>query len=224
MATTTEIGVQYAPGETRPVATVFSVYMDNIDAEVLRYQKLCVQKFLPANWDFNQVHAKFDRHAHPNKMEECTEYCPSNVIVFLDIDCIPLTDSAFPTLYEKAERHALVGAVQRANHIENGQHLYAGPFCMAFNKYMYYALGSPTFRETTRGDVGEELTYVWDKYKHEVQLLLPTAVQEPLWNLVGNMRFGHGTTYANKFYHAFESRVSAHRQSAFIDRCKQVLA
>jgi len=209
--------------------------MDNIDPSVCEYQAEVVKRFLPADWNFLQVKAKLQRYSHADAMAVCIASCPTDVIVLLDIDCVPLKESALPFLYDHAKVGTLIGAAQRANHIPNGAHIYAGPFCMAFSRQMYTALGSPVLREAMlegpyrptpgqRGDVCEELTYVWEQYKHKVTLLRPTAVEKPLWNLEpGRERFGHGTTYGDLFYHAFEARISKDRQSRFIEKCKQVL-
>jgi len=210
--------------------------MENIDPLVCEYQDRVVRKFLPADWKFEQVKTTFRRYAHADQMAECIQRSVSDVVVLLDIDCVPLKEPALPYLWSHATlpQGELVGAAQRANHIPNGAHIYVGPFCMAFSKHMYAALGSPTLREAMldgpyrplpgkRGDVAEELTYVWEQYKHKITLLRPTQVETPLWALEKPNQFGHGTTYGDMFYHAFESRLSTDRQSRFIRKCKQIL-
>ena len=220
---------------TTPVASVYSIYMSNIDPLVIDYQERIVRKFIPYGWVFEQVNTEFRRYAHADQMSDLIQRSISDVIVFLDIDCIPLDSRAFPFLYSYASEGTLVGAAQRANHIPNGAHIYAGPFCMAFSRKVYQELGSPVLREAMldkpyrpipgeRGDVCEELTYVWEQNKRKIQLLRPTQVEKPLWNLEpARERFGHGTTYDDLFYHAFESRIGPDHQNRFIRKCRQVL-
>ena len=237
MSQTTDVSIPEIATEARKnVATVVSIYMPNIDAEVVNAQARVMSRFMPADWNFEQRRVPLALYAHADAMRYCIDHCTTDVIAFLDIDCIPLNPSALPYLSNHAAQGELVGCAQRANHIPNGAHIYAGPFCMAFSRQKYVALGSPVLREAMlqgrpyrpiagqRGDVCEELTYVWEQYKHPVTLLRPTHVENPLWNLEpGRERFGHGTTYGDLFYHAFEARVSRDRQNRFIEKCKQVL-
>jgi len=237
MSQTTDVSVPEVAREAwTPLASVYSIYMPNIDPQVCEYQAKVMHKFLPEGWVFAQVSTELKRYAHADAMKKLIETCNTDVIAFLDIDCIPLTVAGFLYMYDHVRQGELVGCAQRANHIPNGAHIYAGPFCMAFSIQMYRALGSPVLREAMlegkpyrpipgqRGDVCEELTYVWEQYKHKVTLLRLTAVEKLLWNLEpGRERFGHGTTYGDLFYHAFEARVSRDRQNRFIEKCKQVL-
>ena len=237
MGETATVGVPEVSAEARtPVASVYSVYMENIDPLVCEYQAKVMKKFLPVDWVFEQVKTAYRRYAHADQMSALIQKSISDVVVLLDIDCVPLKESALPYLLDHAAlpQGELVGCAQRANHIPNGAHIYAGPFCMAFSRHMYAALGSPTLREAMlegpyrpvagqRGDVAEELTYIWEQYKHPVTLIRPTHVENPLWGLEKPRQFGHGTTYGDMFYHAFESRLSTDRQSRFISKCKEIL-
>src|SRR6185437_10375537 len=109
----------------------------------------------------------------------------------------------------------------RANHIKNDAHLYVGPFCMAFDNRHYLELGSPTFYETARGDVGEEVTYRWREREKPVYFLWPTKVEHPLWELTEEHKFGLGTNYENLFYHEFCARNTT---GNFLGKCDQVLS
>ena len=205
-------------------ATIFSTYMSNIDLEVVAYQKKCVEKFLPEGWEFKQIcHAK----THPAALADCVKINKNPVTVFLDIDCIPLSDRSFNYLLDSRwaiMAGALVGAAQRANHIANGKHIYVGPFCMAFCNDTYKELGSPDFKETYRGDVGEELTYKWQESGKPVYFLWPSYVQKPMWNLIDNVtQFGYGTVYEDLFYHTFCIRAAV-MKGVFVSKCREILA
>jgi len=200
-------------------ATVYSIYMDNVSREVVDAQRSVIERFLPKGWSFVQYKSK--HYSHPAAMTVCVAENERPITIFLDIDCIPLTSASMELLAARAELGMLVGAVQRANHIKNDCHLYVGPFCMAFSNEMYGRLKSPTFYETPKGDVGEELTYRWRQCDKPVYFLWPTQVREPLWDLVQGRRFGFGTCYENMFYHEFCARSA---QGRFIDRCQEVIA
>jgi hypothetical protein len=201
-------------------ATVYSVYMANVSPEVAEAQRRVVHQFLPKGWAFVQRRA--DGYSHPTELTVCQASNTNALTVFLDIDCIPLSRSAFELIGEQAERGVLAGAVQRANHIENNEHIYVGPCCMAFNNRRYLEYGSPCFFETPRGDVGEEVTYRWQERGGDIYLLWPSRVNSPLWNLNtgSDKRLGLGTTYDELFYHEFCARAQA---GDFVRKCKEVI-
>jgi hypothetical protein len=146
-----------------------------------------------------------------------------DIVILLDIDCIPLTQRALRYLGGLARRGTLAGAVQRSNHIDNGGHLYVGPFCMALSIAAYRRMGRPSFNETDRGDVGEELTYRWDELGGNTRFLWPSRVECPQWALVKDRSFGFGTTYEDLFYHAFCIREGL-TTGLFLSKCRAVLA
>jgi hypothetical protein len=142
------------------------------------------------------------------------------VVVFLDIDCVPVRAGAVERLVAHAEAGRLAGAAQRASHIANGDHLYAGPFCVALSRDTYERLGRRPFTRTPRADVGEELTYVAEEHGVPVHFLWPTASDDHIWTLTPGRTFGHGTTYDGDFWHAFEVRLPSHHDK-FVARCAE---
>jgi len=199
-------------------ATVYSIYMDNVQPDVVAAQRSVVEAFLPAGWKF--VQHKPAGYSHPAHMHVCLSTNANPLTVFLDIDCVPLSVTALETLADRASHGILAGAVQRANHIENGGHIYVGPFCMAFDNKRYVELGSPSFFETPRGDVGEEVTWRWQERRAPVWMLYPSKVANPLWTIDEKTKFGLGTEYDGKFYHEFCIR---NRTGEFVNKCGEIL-
>ena len=203
-------------------ATISSVYMPNVADDIASLQKSCVEKVLPEGWTFRQ-HKQIDgSFSHPAALTKFAFECMDEVCIFLDIDCIPLSTNALVQIADRAVKGMLVGAVQRANHIKNNAHLYVGPFCMAFSKKKYRELSSPSFHETYRGDVGEELTYRWQENNSSIYFLWPSFVSHPVWKLDSTKEFGYGTTYENMFFHAFGIR-EARSRDLFIAKCNELL-
>lgn len=204
-------------------ATVYSCYMANISKEARLMQQDVVEKFLPKGWKFHQV-LYSDSHGHA--MQRCVDSNKNEISIFLDIDCIPLSKEAFRFLFDErwsCNTGSLIGCVQRANHIQNNKHLYVGPSCMAFMNQAYDEVGRPSFLETYRGDVGEELTYRWQEKGKQVTFLWPSDVQKPMWDLFDStVQFGLGTKYENLFYHAFCARTFE-GQNLFLNECNRVL-
>jgi hypothetical protein len=200
-------------------STVVSVFQSNIEKQVVASQAEVVRRFLPADCAFHQVLVT----DHGFGIDECLSRLEYDLYVMLDIDCIPLNAKALPRLIEIARSNTLIGCVQRANHINNGSHLFAGPCGVAFSRELFENLGRPSFRATARGDVGEEVTYRCEEVGYPVELLWPTHVVAPKWALTDNRFLGHGTTYADALFHAFEIRWKA-TEGLFLEKCRQVIA
>lgn len=155
-------------------------------------------------------------------------------ILMLDIDCVPLSTNALEYIFNQAESGKLVGNVQRSNHLDNNKHTYVAPSCMAITKEIYEKLGKPSFKPTNRGDIGEELTYLAEKNKIEVEKFMPKHYEalpskgDKPWALGdGEPEYGIGTTFVNKdnqemFYHLFESRVHTFNNLFFL-KCANIL-
>src|SRR5262249_2573264 len=156
---------------------------------------------------------------HAESLTSFMESTDAEVVVLLDIDCVPLHATAIPDLVARAARGELAGCVQRANHIENGGHLYGGPFCMALSKKLWVELGRPSFQPTRRGDVGEEITYRAEARGTPIHMLWPSEVEDPVWELTPGVRFGYNTVYGASFLHTFEAR-RADSSRSFVARCR----
>ncbi len=198
---------------------IVSVYMDNIDPEVVRHQRAVLQKFAPGSFSLRQTRTE---HTHAAALDEIMHTTTPDLVLILDIDCVPLREDAIPALALRASQGVLAGCAQRANHIVNDAHLYVGPFCMAMSRKLWQTLGKPSFEPTFRGDVGEEFTYRCQELGQPTHMLWPSSVETPLWDLTDGRRFGLNTVYEDAFLHAFEARNPA-SQRRFVDRCRQIV-
>jgi hypothetical protein len=203
-----------------PSVAVVSFYMANIPAEVRDAQRAVLEKFRAAGVEYVQVRTEM---SHADALTSFMADTEADVVLFLDIDCVPLHAEAIPDLVARAARGELAGCVQRANHIENGGHLYVGPFCMALSKRLWVELGRPSFRPTERGDVGEEVAYRAEAASTPIHMLWPSEVEEPAWELTPGVRFGYNTVYGGSFLHTFEVR-HAGRARQFVERCRSIVA
>jgi hypothetical protein len=199
--------------------TVVSFYMDNIPAEVLDAQRAVVAAFNPKGFKFQQILTKYP---HGYAIDDYIHNSTDELIIILDIDCIPICSNALEELQTYALQNALVGCVQRANHIQNNSHLYIGAFCIAFSRTLWTAVGCPSFQASQRGDVGEEFTYRCEQAKRSVLMLWPSKCDRPLWPLTDNHYFGLNTEYASMFLHAFAIR-NADNQAEFVQRCRDIV-
>jgi hypothetical protein len=199
---------------------VASIYMDNIPGDVVRCQRAVLEALTPPEYELRQV---LTTRSHGAALDEIMTNAANDLVIFLDIDCVPLTKDAIPALATTAHDGALAGCVQRANHIANGAHVYIGAFCMAVSRPIWEQIGRPSFEPTWRGDVGEELTYRCEETGVPVVMLWPSRVEEPHWDLTEGRRFGVNTEYEAAFLHTFNIR-SPHYQPQFLQRCHAILS
>jgi hypothetical protein len=192
--------------------------MDNIPREVIENQSRVVQSWLPPRCEFLQLAAS----DHAAGIDSFLAQNKRDAYIILDVDCIPLVPWVLPWMLDNALAGILVGCAQRASHIENGCHIYAGPFAVAFGRELFDSVGCVSFASTPRGDVGEELTYRCEEAGIPISLLWPTDVMVPLWDLRGGRLFGEGTTYGGILYHAFAIR-DQRTCPMFVKKCKAVL-
>lgn len=200
----------------RAIATF---YMPNISYRVVEAQRRLLQAFSPPDIAIEQVITMEKHGAAMDRFMRTTNY---QSILFLDIDCVPVRPRSIEAMFERAERGCLAGAAGRANHIDNNAHLFAAPYCLALTRTTYNSLGRPSFLETSRGDVGEELTYIAEERGVPVDLSWPIASDDNQWALTDGVRFGLNTYYDNGFFHAFHIRKRFH-QTEFIARCAEIL-
>jgi hypothetical protein len=197
---------------------VITFFQNNIPPEVVTSQAEVICRFLPKGCEFEPCEVAH----HALGLDDYFRLPRHDAYLILDIDCIPLAEWVIPWFLENALAGMVVGAAQRANHLENGGHVYAGPCALAFSRATFKQLGNVSFRDTVRGDVGEELTYASERIGIPVTLLWPTRVTLPKWTLRPGVSFGLGTTFGGAVYHAFEIS-KGQTTEMFLRKCEEVL-
>ncbi len=194
---------------------VGSYGFNSLNSEIFNYQKKVFDYFeTPINQFIGDIR-------HPEFMDFIVEHVDVDFYVFFDIDCIPLKKDILLTLIESIGETTMIGIEQQCNSKTNLEHLYAGPACFAISKKFYYEIGKPSFNETHRADVGEELTFKCELLGKDFKLIEKTHSEDEIWKLKGGRFFGHGTTYGdNLVYHQFEIRQY---NDKFINKCKEIL-
>tara|TARA_R110000824_G_scaffold255324_1_gene444295 strand:- start:10891 stop:12309 length:1419 start_codon:yes stop_codon:yes gene_type:complete len=230
-------------GEKVAISTFFG---NNRSKDIIEWQK---KVFSYYDLPINHVEAPFERgvsygaviNQYVNSLLEHVDY-----FFFFDTDAIPLEKEAiFKVLDKIKDKDTMWGISQQSTHIlKNGipNHPYAGFSTCAFSKELYLKLGKPTFTETPRGDIGEELTWQCEERGHFVCLSYPIEFH-PLTDQeisdTGNaqhgwvnngIKLGLGTTFAGPFYHSFHQGLNSEGSLAiprsseiFIEKAKQVI-
>ena len=123
---------------------VLSIYMPNISRRVVAAQRRLLKALAPRDVAIAQI-ATTKRHA--DVLTEFLRTTPYRAVLILDIDCVPTQPGGIEHLLDLANEGQLAGTVNRANHIENGNHLFVAPFCLAISTNVYRpGLAAPTPR------------------------------------------------------------------------------
>lgn len=233
-------------------ACIVSFFMDNINPKTVSLQSDVVQKFNKSKYPHYTIKTNM-RHGASIDYFWCLNGSPvhtmneanvkqsinHDIVLILDIDCIPLNETAIDHFIEVASSGNIIGNAQRSGHIENDQHVFAAPSATAISKTSFEKIGMPSALETAWGDVLEEYTYAAEKADISLDLLLPTKYdipprrmnwetnQEPFWRLADGMpNYGIGTTYGSSdvdmFYHNFQI-FHPGNQERFWHKCEEVL-
>ena len=193
---------------------VSSYGFNNLDRNIPIHQKKVFDKF---NIPLNQF---VGNERHPEFMDNIMKLDNVDYFVFFDIDCIPLRENVIEELIEAIGDTTMIGIEQQCNSRISVDHIYAGPACFAISKKFYEEIGKPSFNETLRSDVGEELTFACEALGKEFKVIPKTHSEDKIWALKGGRFFGHGTTYSDMVYHQFEIR---NYNGNFINKCNEIL-
>lgn len=207
-----------------------SVLQQNV-IEKLNKTQNCIYEFLKYNGNDGEV---FPDQAIDYAFDKLFYQDNYDIILMLDIDCIPLNSTAIQYVFDRAAQGVIVGNIQRSNHINNDEHVYVAPSAICISKNTFEKLGKPSFKPTIRSDIGEELCFIAEEHNVPLEMFLPSEYEKlPLneqlpWNLRADMpKYGIGTTFVNcnndeMFYHLFQSRFHNFNQ-LFYNKCISIL-
>ena len=197
-----------------------SLHWDNVDKDMLSAHQRVMDYFnIPMNYDNR------DGHNHGQWMQWVINNSSSDVIVFMEPDCIPLNKRYLEYIKYAYRNGTFVGIAQVSNHIPPKSHIYAAPGFYAISKKAYDRLGRPSFTETRRSDTAEEICYMAEERGMKYRALMPTYFEKPssegIWPLSNLGYYGIGTVFDNSIYHLYQSRM-AENIEMFVKRCDQV--
>jgi hypothetical protein len=198
-----------------------SLHWDNVDKDMLSAHQRVMDYFkIPMNYDNR------DGHNHGMWMQWVINNSSSDVIVFMEPDCIPLNKNYLDYIKYANRNETFVGIAQVSNHIPPKSHIYAAPGFYAISKKAYDKLGRPSFTETRRSDTAEEICYMAEEKGMKYRALMPTYFEKPssegIWPLSNLGYYGIGTVFDNSIYHLYQSRM-AENIEMFVKRCDQVI-
>src|SRR5229473_1431996 len=187
---------------------IVTFYQGNIPRSVVSAQAAVFEKF---GQHIEQVLTHLD---HGPAIDEYIKHSTFDVLLIFDIDCIPLNENVIPEAIEIVTRRpCLYGIRQNANHVP-GSADYVAPAFVCFSRHTFQALGCPSFRAIRgKGDVGFQLTYramaeslvrhLLNRPTIAVRFIDVSEAAVPIWSLKDGTRYGTGTNYEHKIFHAF---------------------
>jgi hypothetical protein len=210
--------------------SVHSLYFPNINPTVVEYHKKIYEKFeIPVQYTvMNRPPIRQIPCDHGIWMDEIISKYDSDIFVFVDVDCVPLNRAAFDSgLSYVIQNNSFIGTAQASNHIPPRSHIFASPAFFFISKDCHIRMGSPSFKETQRSDVAQEVSYVAEEKNINYKCWYPTKFDgkpmSGLWKLSNYGIYGIGTLFADKIYHLYESRFNAN-VDLFKKRCEQILS
>lgn len=199
---------------------IYSFYNKNVSPRVAACQKAVFNELgfhIDQVFDQQFTHADFLNHV-------CRNVTDTKYIIIFDIDCIPTKKEWLSDLLRSLEQpRSISGAAQTANHLRDGKNLYVSPFFFGISTAYLKELNYPDMSPTDDMDAGQNLTEAVIKNGGNINYWWPTDIEVEEWALYHpvHTKFGHGTTYNDAVYHAFQSRFD--KSGRFIKKCKSLL-
>jgi hypothetical protein len=201
--------------------SVHSLHWDNYNQEIVEAQQKVFQKFdIPVNYTKATVR-------HGMWMDYICRNIDADVFVFFDADCVILNREIFDNSIQYAlENISFVGAAQASNHIFPYSHIFAAPCFHVMSRSCYNELGQPTYLETQRSDVAEEVSYIAEEKGKRYKAIYPNRFdgvpEQGVYRLGNYGYYGTGTLFQDSVYHLFESRF-AKNVDLFKRRCDEIV-
>lgn len=189
--------------------------------EMVEHHRKVYNKFeIPVNYTIAQV-----RHGH--FMDYTIQNTDADIFLFIDSDCVILDRSIIDECLDYViTNDSFIGPAQATNHIPPKSHIFAAPSFLMITKSCYQKLGSPSFLETNRSDVAQELSYIAEENAKRYKCIYPTMFDtiplEGVWRLGNYGYYGIGTLFGDKIYHLYQGRVGVNVE-LFKNRCNQIL-
>ena len=165
---------------------------------------------------------------HGQWMDNILANSASDVVGFLDIDCVPTNRQVVDdAIAWAAENKSFVGIAQVSNHIPPRSHIFASPAFFFIWRKTWKAMQRPTFSETPNSDIAENVSYAAEISGIRYKTLYPThwtaePVEGHAWRLHTYGLYGVGTHFEEGVYHLFQGRIERNIQM-FVNRCDDII-
>ena len=153
---------------------IVTLYWNNVDIRLVDAQRKVFEKF-----GFHIEQHNIHDMDHGVWMTDILDNTPdNNVVIIVDIDCIPLNAKAVEKAITSAHSGHIYGCAQSANHIDYN-YVYAAPMFLALTGRTWREVGRPTLLANKEFDVGGNLTLAAQKPGYSLDLVYPTDYAFP---------------------------------------------
>lgn len=219
---------------------IFSTYTDNINIKLRGYHDMVVYTLAQNTYPY---------------ISKCCEFWTSNknilthgdilnfyindffansnhdVILILDIDCIPLNKEIIDISFDLARKGNIIGNFQKYELRKNSLP-YAAPSFLCISKEVFYDCGRPSLGNVQNYDTGEFLTMVASKLNIPI-ILFPIKKHDYTFDVFVNdlnmsTKVNAGITYEYEgieaTYHLFFARDNLNAiQKNFYEKCQKII-
>lgn len=215
---------------------ILTLYTDHIDIRMRIYHEMVVSTLTNVHYISQSVNYwtdYIDYLTHGDILNEKINWIFSNtnhdIILNMDIDCIPLNDTIINTCIEFANKGYIIGNGQICP-IGKNKEMYVGPSFCCFHKDIFYECGRPNFAQTNIHDTGEFLTIMAKKLNIPCIFFEPKTFEHDITFDNNDLRFkkyGFGTTFEfenqDVTYHLFFSRENLDINKLFYNKSHEII-
>ena len=190
---------------------ICTMYWDNIDPTIVETQR---RVFAHLGFNIRQDNATGIQHGEWRD-KVLAKVTSDDAVLFVDIDCFPLTSEAVTKAFVAAESGRIFGVAQTANHLPECNLIYAAPSFLGLSRATWTSLGQVSMARSLECDVGMALTQAAVRQGFPIDILSPSFVCCPKWPLGHFGAVGYGTFYNGEVFHLFQSRHNKAYEFAF---------
>lgn len=187
---------------------------------IIENQKKILDHFgLPLNVTEENIH-------HGKWIDRTLNTVDSDIFVFMDSDCVPLSYAAVEESIQHCANGYLVGNAQVTNCIKAKHDIFCAPSFLVISKNFYNSIGKPSAVNNHRSDMAQEFTRAAVEREKRLKMYFPSTFQSVpsggIWRLSGYGYYGIGTIYDNKTYHLYQTRFKQN-VDLFVETCNYIL-
>lgn len=200
--------------------SIHTLTWTNSNRTVLENHKKVMEHFsIPVNYTEENIH-------HGEWIDRVLNTADSDMFVFIDVDCVPLSKQVIDESILHCANGYLVGNAQVTNCIKAKHDLFCAPSFFVISKRYYELIGKPSAMNNSRSDVAQEITRAAVENEMRIKMYFPTSFQGVprggVWRLSSYGYYGIGTLYENKMYHLYQTRY-AENVNLFVETCEHIL-
>lgn len=182
---------------------IVTMYWNNISRKMVVDQKMTFRKL---GYDIIQFERTGQSHG-AFLDEQLRIIAEDDVILSVDIDCIPLHREVIDKAVSFARDGGIWGCAQVSNHLPEPEHVFAAPCFHAISKRTWRSLDCPSFCPDELNDVAQLMTRIAQTRGVPLHIAKPEFCLLPIYRFGSEYPYGVGTFFAGGVFHLYQSRT-----------------